>query len=192
MGILQNRHLFRFARVSRHCLVSKIAVYVSLCRVSRHYFTPDRHLFRLAYVSWHHRYFHITVYFGSAIVSRHRYSSHIIRYLRVVVYVGLAIYHGYSAISVSEASSHTYLGSVSRTIPWLITSLSWFGKLSDISARRALYVEKSLNLLFGKCRGRQSQFSPWGYAWFGWCFRHSISWKLLLAEALRGSADVST
>ena len=34
----------------------------------------------------------------------------------LVAYDGLIIYHGYSAIPVSEASSHLYLGSVSRAI----------------------------------------------------------------------------
>ena len=87
-----------------------------LTRISRNYFSPDRRLFRLAYVSWHYRYFHITVYFGSAKVSRHRYSSRIIKYLIVVAYDSSATFHGYSAISGSEATSYPYLNSMNRTI----------------------------------------------------------------------------
>jgi hypothetical protein len=119
-----------------------------LMKISRNYFSPDRRLFRLAYVSRHYRYYHITVYFGSAKISRHRYSSHIVRYLIIVAYDGSTIYHGYSAISVSEASSHRILPgkpndpfvssiscSVNRTILPLVSSLCWFGKRNDTLAR---------------------------------------------------------
>lgn len=138
-----------------HCIMA-LSAFVNRClfqlaRVSRHYFTPNRRLFRLAYVSWHHRYFHITVYFGSARVSRHRYSSHIIKYLVVVPYDSSAIYHGYSVISVSEASSHLYPNSISRTIAWLVTSLCWFGKPNDTLAHHisilTRWAERYLHLL---------------------------------------------
>ena len=126
-----------------------------LMKISRNYFSPDRRLFRLAYVSRHYRYYHITIYFGPAKISRHRYSSHIVRYLIIVAYDGSTIYHGYSAISVSEASSHRILPgkpndpfvsslscSVNRTILRLVSYLSWFGKPIDTSAREvAVYPE---------------------------------------------------
>ena len=86
-SVFQNRRLFR------------------LIKISRNYFSPDRRLFRLAYVSRHYRYSYITVYFGSAKISRHRYSSHIIGDLVIVAYDS----HGYSATSVSEASTHRIL-----------------------------------------------------------------------------------
>ena len=131
----QNCRLFRFATVSWHYRHSQIAVYFGL---------PEYHgnisYFRSPLISaylyiWHHRYYQITLYFGSAKVSRHWYSSHIIKHLIVVACDGLAIYHGYPAISVSEASSHLYLDSMSRTVPRLITSISWFGKPSNTSAQ---------------------------------------------------------
>ena len=116
-------------------------------KISRNYFSPDRRLFRLAYVSRHYRYYHITVYFGSAKISRHRYSSHIVRYLIIVAYDGSTIYHGCSAISVSEASSHRILPgkpndpfvssiscSLNRAILPLVSSLCWFGKRNDTLA----------------------------------------------------------
>ena len=118
------RYSLKSAFISVHHCIMTLSAFTDRClfrlaRVSRYYFTPDRRLFRLAYVSWHHRYFHITVYFGSAKVSRHRYSSHIVRYLIIVAYDSSTIYHGYSTISVSEASSHRIL----------------LGKPNDTSAR---------------------------------------------------------
>ena len=119
-----------------------------LMKISRNYFSLDRRLFRLAYVSRHYQYYHITVYFGSAKISRHRYSSHILRYLIIVAYHGSTIYHGCSAISVSEASSHrispgkpndpfvsSISRSVNRTMLRLVSYLSWFGNPSDASVR---------------------------------------------------------
>ena len=130
LSVFLNRRLFR------------------LMKISWNYFSPDRRLFRLAYVSRHYRYYHITVYFGSAKISRHRYSSHIVRYLIIVAYDGSTICHDYSAISVSEASSHRILlGKPNDTIRlisiWfgkpndtLVSSLCWFGKRNDTLARR--------------------------------------------------------
>ena len=125
------------------------SLFISACQsITVLFHISDRRLFRLAYVSWHYRYYQITVYFGSAKVSRHRYSSHIVKYLIIVAYDGSTIYHGCSAISVSEASSHRILPgkpndpfvssisySVNRTILPLVSSLCWFGKRNDTLAR---------------------------------------------------------